>query len=168
MLTAIQTTALEAAAAAAVESEKETGLPADLTIAQWADESGWGVHSPGNNCFGIKAATGETLATEEYVHSSQQPITEGQTFQVFPTLTDCFARHAQLITTFKPYGPAWAQYQKDKQIGPFIQRVAKVYATDPNYALKLINIRAMPEVNKAMSDARRPLVNIAPAAPATA
>jgi flagellum-specific peptidoglycan hydrolase FlgJ len=164
MLTAIQTTALEAAAMAAIESEKETGLPADLTIAQWADESGWGVHAPGNNCFGIKAAHGETLSTTEYLHSSQQPITEGQTFQVFPTLTDCFVRHAQLITTYAPYGPAWKQYQADKQTGTFIQRVAKVYATDPNYALKLIKIRAMAEVNKAMADARRPLVNIAPAA----
>src|SRR3954469_5623562 len=93
-----QNAALEAAADAAVECEKATGLPADLTIAQWADESGWGRHAPGNNCFGIKAVTGQTLSTEEYVHSSETPTTEGQTFQIFPSLMDCFERHAELIT----------------------------------------------------------------------
>ncbi len=160
-LSQTQTTALIAAATAAVGCEKACGLPAELTIAQWADESGWGVHQPGNNCFGIKADTGQDLTTTEYARSSQTPTTEKQTFAAFTDLGACFARHAQLITSYRPYVPAWAQFQKDKKLGPFIERVAKAYATDPNYALKLKKILAMPEVANALRDARRPLVNIA-------
>lgn len=48
---------LSDAANAAVGCEKKTQVPAELTLAQWAVESGWGLHSPGNNPFGIKAST---------------------------------------------------------------------------------------------------------------
>jgi flagellar protein FlgJ len=163
MLTPVQQANLELAAAAAVAGERQTQLPAELTVPQYADESGWGAHCPGNNPFGIKAVAGvagQELQTTEYLHSSQSPITEGQAFEVFPTLTDAFVRHAQLITAAKPYAAAWAQYIKDKQIHPFIERVAKVYATDPMYGTKLLRILAMPEVRAAIATARQPLVTI--------
>jgi flagellum-specific peptidoglycan hydrolase FlgJ len=162
-LSQTQLTSLIAAAAAAVFCERDCGLPAELTVAQWADESGWGKHQPGNNCFGIKAKRGQTLQTTEYRHGSETPNTEIDTFEVFPDLEACFDRHAELITTCRPYAPAWSQFLKDKKLGPFIERVAKSYATDPNYALKLKKILVMPEVVNAIRDARRPLVNIAPA-----
>ncbi len=33
---------------------RATGVPPEMTVAQWALESAWGEKSPGNNCFGIK------------------------------------------------------------------------------------------------------------------
>jgi len=162
-LSQTQLAALAAATAAAVFCERDCGLPAELTVAQWADESGWGAHQPGNNCFGIKAEHGQNLQTTEYKHGSEMPSPEEDTFEVFPDLEACFDRHAQLITTYRPYLPAWSQFLKDKKLGPFIERVAKAYATDPVYALKLKKILAMPEVVNALRDARRPLINIAPA-----
>jgi len=48
--------------------------PAEITVAQWALESGWGASAPGNNCFGIKAYHGcvaQTLPTLEYVDGEQ-------------------------------------------------------------------------------------------------
>jgi len=165
-LTQTQVAALRLAVAAAVASERATKLPSELTLPQWVDESGCGAHEPGNNCFGIKAVAGtaaETLPTEEYVHSSQTPITEGQQFQVFPTLQACFDRHASLITTGKPYAAAWAQYQKDGDIRMLVQRVAHSYATDPLYGTKILRILQMAEVRAALTAARNPIIQIAKA-----
>jgi len=47
-------------AAMAVKMEKETGVPAAVTIAQWATESGWGKSAIGNNVFGMTKARRHT------------------------------------------------------------------------------------------------------------
>jgi hypothetical protein len=49
----------------AVESQRKLGVPASITIAQAALESGWGesgLARAGNNLFGIKADTPKLLA----------------------------------------------------------------------------------------------------------
>lgn len=46
---------LKTAATQSALTELETGFPAEVIIAQWALESGWGASQPGNNCFGHKA-----------------------------------------------------------------------------------------------------------------
>jgi flagellum-specific peptidoglycan hydrolase FlgJ len=164
MLSAAQLSALGLAAASAVASEKTTKLPAELTVPQWALESGWGEHAPGNNCFGIKATTGtasQTLSTQEVPHPNAQPVTEEQQFEVFPTLQACFDRHAALITSAQPYAAAWAQYLKDGDKAMLMQRIAPRYA--PNnllYSTKLARILQMSEVRGAIAQARKPLVNI--------
>lgn len=148
---------LARAAWAAALSETETRCPMELTIPQWADESGWGAHQPGNNCFGIKCAAGhpgQRLTTEEYLHSSQQPVTEGQEFETFPSLTACFDRHAQLITTGKPYAVPWSRYLVTGNKAELIEFVARIYATDPAYWAKLKAIGNMPDVIDAIDAAR--------------
>jgi len=45
---------IETYSLAAQEAQKTTGVPASITLAQAALESGWGAHAPGNNFFGIK------------------------------------------------------------------------------------------------------------------
>lgn len=60
-------------AEAAVATERATGCPAEVLFGQCALESGWLQHAPGNNCFGIKAASGaapdakQLLATIEWL-----------------------------------------------------------------------------------------------------
>ncbi len=50
--------ALSAFAPAAIAVERETGWPAEVAIAQWAAESGWGEKVTGaNNYWGLTAAT---------------------------------------------------------------------------------------------------------------
>ncbi|HVW07305.1 MAG TPA: glucosaminidase domain-containing protein [Bryobacteraceae bacterium] len=175
-LSQTQLAALTAAAMAAVACEKADGLPAELTVPQWADESGWGVHQPENNWAGIKAHAGvagyQLLPSTEWfsdadlaaflkadsrrtavLRAPEQQNGERKLYDVkdafasYPVLGDCFADHSRIIVADKPYAPAWAQFQKDKKISPFIERIAKSYATDPMYALKLKKILAMPEVS---------------------
>jgi hypothetical protein len=55
MFTKSQLERPSAAAESACLCEQTTGLPAEITVAQWAIESGWGATAPDNNCFGIKA-----------------------------------------------------------------------------------------------------------------
>ena len=58
MLTPLQLVRLAAAANSAVLCEQSTGLPAEITVAQWAIESAWGASAPGNICVGINAYPG--------------------------------------------------------------------------------------------------------------
>src|SRR3954462_4574065 len=118
-LNTAQLNELRSVATQAVVCEKNTEIPAELTIAQWALESGWGQHQPGNNCFGIKYYVGapgkqllvtkENFTKDEVLHwlsksegrianpISYQPDEAGRLpykcedyFATFPTLASCF------------------------------------------------------------------------------
>ena len=60
---------------AAVVTEKATGCPAELLVAQCAVESGWLQHAPGNNALGYKHYPGafgkQLLATTEWFTDEQ-------------------------------------------------------------------------------------------------
>lgn len=157
MLSPEQLNNLIQACTAAVVSEGITGCPADLTIPQWAQESGWGMHMPpaSNNPFGIKALAGQpsvTIMTPEFLHGTATHIP--QAFRVFPTLKDAFDHHGSLIATGAPYGRAFEQYEKDKNILGLIRGIAPHYATDPNYASKLMAFLLMPVVQTELKVAR--------------
>ena len=155
MLQPYQLDNLAKAASAAKQCEAATGLPAALTVAQWALESGWGLHSPGNNCFGIKEYTNcaatQDLTTREYVGG--QPVTVVKVFAAFPTLADCFAYHAGLITQGAPYAAPWAAYQSSKDVAALAAGIAPVYATAPDYDRQLLAIMGMGEVQAALAAA---------------
>jgi flagellum-specific peptidoglycan hydrolase FlgJ len=53
--------------AAAQASQRNTGIPAAITLAQYALESGYGRHMPtgSNNPFGIKAKPGEPFVEQD-------------------------------------------------------------------------------------------------------
>jgi len=156
MLTPSQLQHLLSAAKAACACEVSTGLPAEITVAQWAIESGWGANSPGNNCFGIKAYRGcsatQNLPTVEYIDGVRQNVT--CTFASFDSLDACFEKHATLITQGPAYVAAWAKYQQDHDLVRLINGLSRVYATDPEYASKIVEIATMPEVRSAINHAR--------------
>jgi murein DD-endopeptidase MepM/ murein hydrolase activator NlpD/flagellum-specific peptidoglycan hydrolase FlgJ len=64
----------------AKQAEAETGVPAQVQIAQWALESGWGKKSIGNNVFGMTATNR---------HQKRQTVntTEDMTMQEFARLS---------------------------------------------------------------------------------
>lgn len=142
---------------AAIECEQKTGCPRELTVAQWALESGWGTHAPGNNFFGIKWYQGaygsQTLKTLEYVKQLNHSVAFDLTFATFPNAVACFDKHAQLITEGKPYRQAWDEFLTNGDPMQLIDNIAKVYATDPEYASKLKAVLVLPEVEKALKNA---------------
>jgi flagellum-specific peptidoglycan hydrolase FlgJ len=156
MLSPDQSERLNHAAESAVACERTADVPAEVTVAQWVLESNWGTQQPGNNCFGIKAFDGcygvQLLSTTEVVHGVRTPVVEK--FATFPTLDACFAKHASLLSSGKPYSQAWAEYRTTHNLQAFICQIAHVYATDPNYANLLLRIIAMPEVKNAVLRAR--------------
>jgi len=155
MLTPSQQQRLATAAHSAVLCEQSSGLPAEITLAQWALESAWGASAPGNNCFGIKAYPGcqvQRFPTHEVVDGESKTLT--LEFAAFDTLQACFEKHARLITCGAPYARAWANFEASKDRFSLINEVAPVYATDPSYASKLRAVISMNEVQVALKLAR--------------
>ena len=128
---------LKEVARIAVALEEKTGCPAQLLIAQWALESEWGAKPAGHaNYFGIKKADRHklccTVATREVVGGKS--IVQELQFADYDSLEDSCRDYAWLITNGAPYHAAWQQYLNDRDLHTLIAAVARVYATDPDYA----------------------------------
>ena len=124
--------------AAARASQAKWGIPASVSLAQWAVESGWGKHSPGNNPFGMKPRAGrndpqQMLMTREWSKARGNYYLP-QPFRVFASIADAFEAHAELLATAKVYAKARA---KLPDIGAFVDALTGVYATDPKYGQTL-------------------------------
>lgn len=125
----------------AKKAQAETRVPASVSIAQWALESGWGAHAPGNNPFGMKPRKGKS-DPQQLLWTTEWSRTKGyykvqQPFRTFPTLADAFVAHALLISTAPVYKPAMGSLP-DKDA--FIDKMALRYATDPQYSKKIKSI----------------------------
>lgn len=139
---------------AAIECEQNTGCPRELTVTQWVIESGWGVHGPGNNYFGIKwypGAFGEQYLRTLEVENGVK-VTKSLKFATFLNAKACFIKHAELITDGRPYKDVWHEFLLSGDPNELINGVAKIYATDPEYASKLKAVLALPEVDKALKN----------------
>ena len=103
---------------------------------------------PGNNCFGIKEYPGrygqQQFLTTEVFHGVAKKVY--QWFATFPTLTACFQKHAALITESPRYSIPWGNWLANGDLDQFIDGVAQIYATDPEYANKLREVLGMSEV----------------------
>lgn len=123
--------------AAAQAAQKKWTVPASVTIAQWAIESGFGQHMPAasNNPFGIKARPGQpsvSAMTTEYVHG--RAIRLPQSFRKFKSLADAFDLHGQLLHDGRPYQAAMKLVAHPDA---FADALTGVYATDPHYGASL-------------------------------
>jgi flagellum-specific peptidoglycan hydrolase FlgJ len=138
VLSTAQQAALQRIAAAAVDSEATTGVPAALTAAQCIFESGWLERCPGNNAFGIKrdhhGSGCQYVLTHEFLNGQWE--TMPLAFETYRTLADCFADHARLIQS-GVYAPAWARFMANRDLDAYIAGVARFYATDPEYREKI-------------------------------
>lgn len=127
---------------AAQQAQKETGCLSSVCLAQWALESGYGSHLSGlNNPFGIKYFSGMSYSytvrrTQEYLNG--QWITIEAKFINFPTIEEAFHFHGKLIVNPQGIYANAYQYRSDWQ--KFIPLMAKHYATDNQYAAKLIEL----------------------------
>ncbi len=127
---------------AAQACHKSSGIPASVSIAQWAVESGWGKHMPpgSNNPFGMKVRKGKD---DPYVEVKTREVLKGKTvyimakFRKFDSIADAFVAKGILLSTAKVYAKAFAKLP-DRDA--FINAFAPIYATDPNYAKLLKSI----------------------------
>ncbi|HEY9070109.1 MAG TPA: glucosaminidase domain-containing protein [Candidatus Ozemobacteraceae bacterium] len=125
----------------AAASFRATGVPASVTLAQAALETGWGASTIGDakNLFGIKGtgpAGSLTVPTQEYVNGSY--ITINDSFRKYNTWQESFDDHAKLITQASRYANCMNYKNDPDQFARELQRAG--YATDPEYADKLISI----------------------------
>jgi len=131
---------IDAISPAAVALMHTSKIPASFCIAEAADESGWGVHCPGFNIFGVKADASwhgpvTTESTKETVNGKTVVITAK--FRAYPSWLASLEDHAQFLLTNPRYRPAFAY-----TTGALFARAvaAAGYATDPLYASKIISI----------------------------
>jgi len=148
---------LKEVARIAVALEEKTGCPAQLLIAQWALESEWGAKPAGNNnFFGIKKSDRHnlccTVTTREVVGGKS--IAQKLQFADYDCLEDSCRDYAWLITNGAPYHAAWQQYLNDRDLQTLIAAVARVYATDPDYARLTAIIASQENVAQAIAEAR--------------
>jgi kumamolisin len=125
---------------AAQASQQKWGIPASITLAQWAQESGWGKHMPpgSNNPFGIKATGNQPFVqvpTREFFNG--QWVVVQAKFRAFSSIADSFDAHAQLLATSPAYAVA-RSFENDP--AKFANALTGVYATDPNYGAELNSI----------------------------
>jgi flagellum-specific peptidoglycan hydrolase FlgJ len=132
---------LEQATAAAQASSKNGGLLAGITVAQSALESSFGnseLSRKANNYFGIKAHGSHAvleMPTTEVINGNVQKVTAR--FAAYKDMAECFACRDQLISHSAVYPEARANARDPEH---FVRALAKHWATDPNYAEKILKI----------------------------
>jgi hypothetical protein len=108
----------------------------EVVAAQWALESGWGKHTSGqNNYFGLKGS-GSTVNTQEFINGKWVTIKAG--FLDFPDIQTCVTylvdRWYKDYKHFKGVNRANTRNECAQLL------VKEGYATDPDYATKVIQI----------------------------
>jgi len=118
-----------------------TGVPASVTVAQAILETGWGKHTVGEakNLFGIKGRgpLGSVRArTPEYVKGKYVMIEAD--FAKYESFEQSITEHARVFLRNRRYARA-LQFKNDPDA--FAREIHRAgYATDPNYADKLIKL----------------------------
>lgn len=132
----------EAVAEGAKAGEEKYGVPAKITAAQWALESGGGKKETGAfNYFGIKANK-EQIAKGMYKEVPTHEVIGGKRvattakFASYGSAAEAMEAHAKLLATGKAYGKA----RGAKTEGEYAEALQGTYATDPAYAAKLKGI----------------------------
>ena len=125
-----------------------TGIPAQFMMGQAALETGWGKAEirgadgqNSYNLFGIKAGNGwkgrtVDIVTTEYVNG--KPQKQVDTFRAYDSYADSFRDYANLLRSNARYQNVIAQGQDAAGFALGLQRAG--YATDPNYAQKLMGV----------------------------
>lgn len=126
---------------AAIASQRETGVPASVTIAQALIESGRGksgLTQLAKNYFGIKGdgpAGHVTMKTREVAHG--KTIFIQAPFRAYHTAAESFIDHGRFFMSPR-YHQAMMVAHDAHQFAREIQKAG--YATDPNYAKVLISV----------------------------
>lgn len=124
------------------------GVPPVAMLAQSALETGWGVTAPGHNLFGIKAADGQS-GTSRATHEMQDGVLVPQSAS--------FRNYPDSAASIQDYvGQIRAGFQSvlgQQSVAGFAQALQQAgYATDTNYASKIIAISNSPLMDQVLRD----------------
>lgn len=128
-------------------ASEATGIPPQFLLAQAALESGWGRHeirsadgAPSYNLFGIKAGrnwsgpVAESVTTE---YAGGTPYRTSERFRAYGSYAESFRDYANLLAS----NPRYARVRGQQDAAGFAHGLQRAgYATDPNYADKLLRI----------------------------
>jgi flagellum-specific peptidoglycan hydrolase FlgJ len=132
---------IEFVAQDAGEAMKATGVPASVTVAQAILESAWGKHTirDAKNLFGIKGTgpAGSVSVQTREVFNGRSGM-EQANFRKYNSFEESILDHANLFLTNRRYAPALAVKNDPDSFAREIQKAG--YATDPEYAAKLIGV----------------------------
>jgi peptidoglycan hydrolase-like protein with peptidoglycan-binding domain len=133
---------IDRVAADAIKSQRQTGVPASVTLAQALLESGNGksaLATKGNNFFGIKGegpAGHVTMPTKEFLNGKW--VTVNANFRKYNSPAESFADHGRFLRDNRRYANAFKHTDNASQFAREIHKAG--YATDPQYSNKLISI----------------------------
>ncbi|CAB5280128.1 flagellar rod assembly protein/muramidase FlgJ [Burkholderia multivorans] len=124
---------------AAAAAQDKYGVPAAVTLAQYALESGYGksgLAKRSNNPFGVQYR-GNGKEGVDYV-TSWDTHADGTRylakFRKYKSLTEAFEDHARLLAIDKRYAAARSHTDDP---AAYVDAIAPIYAEDPKYAPKL-------------------------------
>jgi flagellum-specific peptidoglycan hydrolase FlgJ len=127
------------------ESQRTTGVPASVTLAQAILESDWGrskLTREANNLFGIKALRGPGSAGVYEIHTDEvfdgQVVTVMAAFKAYTSLADSIVDHGRWFHENSRYREALRVRDDPRAFARAIN--AAGYATDPAYAPKVIGL----------------------------
>jgi flagellum-specific peptidoglycan hydrolase FlgJ len=127
------------------ESQRRSGVPASVTLAQAILESDWGrskLTREANNLFGIKAMRGPGTAGIYEINTWEvydgQNVTVLAAFKAYTTLADSITDHGRWFHDNSRYHGALEKKDDPRAFAYAIN--AAGYATDPAYAPKLIGL----------------------------
>jgi flagellum-specific peptidoglycan hydrolase FlgJ len=123
----------------AVADQYRSGVLASITMAQAILESASGRSAPGNNLFGIKGK-GQNLETKEFVNGKWITIQDG--FRVYDSWEGSVRDHSDFLLENSRYTRAgFFDSCKELDYKGAAQALQNAgYATDPQYASKLIRL----------------------------
>ncbi len=132
----------------AAQAGREAGVPATLVLGQAALESGWGqreilMPDGGNsfNLFGIKAGdkwNGKVVEVMTTEYRDRLPVKQMEKFRAYGSYTEAFGDYANLIRGNPRYAGVLRPGLAAPDAAQALQQAG--YATDPDYAAKLIKV----------------------------
>jgi flagellar protein FlgJ len=134
---------LDQLAAPAQACQRATGIPASFTLAQAALESAWGASRLSQrafNLFGVKADRGWKgpaiwMDTAEVINGKRVMVSAP--WRAYATWADCLTDRA----AFFRKNPRYAKCFEEHTGAGWARAIARAgYATDPDYAAKLIAV----------------------------
>ena len=136
----------------AERAARALGVDSSLILAQAALETGWGkkvianTRGSSHNLFNIKADkrwTGDKVATQTLEYHQGIPVKENAAFRSYSSFEDSFNDYVQFLNDNPRYNSALRHQGNNES---FIRGIHQAgYATDPEYADKVLKVKAQIE-----------------------
>jgi flagellar protein FlgJ len=150
---------VEALWPAADKAAQALGLPTEALLAQAALETGWGGHvmqsvngKSSHNLFGIKADQrwgGERVRQETLEFEQDVAVRRREYFRTYGSFEESFQDYVDFLKQNPRYADALQNTQDAAEYFKALQDAG--YATDPNYAEKIVRVMRGPQMQTALS-----------------